>query len=216
MICCSISYPKSPSHNHPIAAFAKTQDYSSHIRQQLKKYADKISQKTKILHKTKIFAGNAPVLETALAAKAGLGWYGKNSILLHHNFGSYFSLGEIFIDLPLPIDQPIPNRCGNCFRCKDYCPTKTIIAPYKIDTKHCIAYLTIEYKGSIPLELRKIFGCDICQQTCLWNNQLLKPHNTLFTPSNNWEQENLITWFLWSEQEFQEKTQACRYAHYRF
>lgn len=211
VICCSISYPKAKSITHPIASFAKTQDYSSHIRQILKHYVNRISKKTNVSPKTRIFAGNAPILEKALAAKAGLGWYGKNSILLNHNFGSYFFLGEILIDLPLPIDRPLKNRCGNCFKCQDHCPTKAILAPHKIDASRCIAYLTIEHKDSIPLELRplmgnKVFGCDLCQQVCPWNKETHNQTITKFSPLNEFIENDLVRWFLWDEKEFKYKT----------
>lgn len=118
VICCRISYPRPHPRSNSIAAFAKSQDYSLYISQLLKEYAGKISTILKIAHQSKVFSGNAPVLEKALAVKAGLGWYGKNSILLSQNAGSYFFLGEIFTDLAsLPIDQPVINRCGGCFQC---------------------------------------------------------------------------------------------------
>ncbi|MBU0744306.1 MAG: tRNA epoxyqueuosine(34) reductase QueG [Gammaproteobacteria bacterium] len=211
VICCSISYPKSKSSANPIASFAQTQDYSSHICQLLKKYTEKISSITSVLQKFRVFAGNAPILEKALAAKAGLGWYGKNSILLNSDFGSYFFLGEIFTDIPLPIDKPYTDLCGNCCKCQNSCPTKAIIAPYKIDARRCISYLTIEHKGSIPLEIRplignKIFGCDICQQACPWNNCIKYHDSSIFTLSKEFASGDLIEWFLWDELTFKDKT----------
>jgi len=211
VICCRINYPSSQSPDHPIASFAQIQDYSSHIRRLLKTYVVKILEKTKLPQETRVFAGNAPILEKALAAKAGLGWYGKNSILINQDSGSYFFLGEIFTNMPLPVDKPIDDRCGNCFKCRDSCPTKAIIAPYKIDARRCIAYLTIEHKGSIPLELRpligtKVFGCDICQRACPWNNAIKTASNSSFVLSEHLLSGNLVEWFLWSEQEFLDKT----------
>jgi epoxyqueuosine reductase len=201
VICCSINYPKSLS-SHSIAAFAHCQDYPVYISELLKKYVDLISTKTAVLPKTRVFSGNAPILEKALAAKAGIGWYGKNALLINQK-GSYFFLGEIFINLPLPIDQPLANRCGNCTKCIDQCPTKAIVKPYQLNASNCIAYLTIEYKGVIPLHLRpligtRIFGCDACQQICPWNR---------FAKSEHFVSGNLAEWFLWDEQEFLTKTQ---------
>ena len=213
IICCSISYPKTKHHNHPIASFAQFQDYSNHIRQLLKIYADKISDLTKKTTAMRVFAGNAPILEKGLAAKAGLGWTGKNSILLHHELGSHFFLGEIFTEIPLPLDKPITNRCGDCFKCQESCPTKAIIAPYKIDARRCISYLTIEHRGSIPIELRpligtRIFGCDICQQACPWNEKITanKKWQRILSIPEQTNTQHLIDWFLWNKDEFKEKT----------
>lgn len=210
VICCCLDYPKSSVTNHPLAAFAQIPDYSTHMQQLLKKYVANIpAQLTQT--KTRIFSGNAPILEKALAAKAGIGWYGKNTMLINNTSGSYFFLGEIFTDLPLPIDTPLTNRCGNCTQCQTQCPTQAIIAPYKLDAKKCIAYLTIEYAGVIPPALRpligtKIFGCDICQQVCPWNK--LNNKTTTLTPLPHFHEADLAAWFLWSEQEFLAKTQS--------
>ena len=214
IICCRISYHQSQSPHHPIASFAQTQDYSFLISQLLKEYVDKITHKTKMLQKTRVFAGNAPILEKPLAVKAGLGWYGKNSLLLSEDSGSFFFLGEIFTNIPFPIDKPVSNRCGNCVKCMEHCPTRAIVRPYILDARRCISYLTIENKGSIPLELRpligtKIFGCDLCQQICPWNNnRSIVKSKWIQTPiiSANAEIHNLIDWFLWDEKEFQNKT----------
>ena len=210
VICCSINYPKSPSPSHPLAAFAQFQDYSTYISQLLEKYAAKISALTNFPPKMRVFSGNAPVLEKALAAKAGIGWYGKNTILNNQNSGSYFFLGEIFTDLALPIDKPILNHCGSCTKCIDKCPTKAITEPYILDARNCISYLTIEYKGIIPVHLRpligtRIFGCDLCQQVCPWN-RFSKTHSASFIPFAHFTSGNLAEWFLWDEKEFLNKT----------
>lgn len=215
IICCAVRYPASKNRSQHIAAFAQLTDYSKQLRKLLKKFSTKISEECTSLGKTRVFAGNAPILEKALATKAGIGWYGKNSILVDKNLGSYFFLGEILTTLPLPIDLPIKNCCKDCFKCKTMCPTNAIISPHKIDAKKCISYLTIEHKGSIPIELRpligtKIFGCDICQQACPWNkrNNLTTP-NIFSLPSLNssiFKTNDLINWFLWTEEEFKEKT----------
>jgi epoxyqueuosine reductase len=121
-----------------------------------------------------VFTDSAPVLEKPLAEKAGLGWIGKHTNLLNRHAGSWFFLGEIYTDLDLPPDEPVSNHCGSCRRCIDICPTQAIVAPYQLDARRCISYLTIELKGAIPEEFRKpmgnrIYGCDDCQMVCPWN-----------------------------------------------
>jgi len=211
VICCRMEYPRAKNQTDPIASFAQVQDYSLHIRAILKKYAAAISELINVEQNTRVFAGNAPLLEKALAAKAGIGWYGKNSILIDEKKGSYFFLGEILTDLSLPIDGPVKNRCGTCFKCGDLCPTNAIVAPYKIDARRCIAYLTVEHKGSIPLELRplignKIYGCDICQQVCPWNKKPQNLPSSTFTISEEYSSGNLVDWFLWDKKTYKEKT----------
>ena len=212
IICCSINYPKTfPS--HPLAAFAQLPNYTTNITDLLKKYAEKISAEIDLPQKTRVFSGHAPISEKSLATKAGIGWCGKNSLLVNNTSGSYFFLGEILINLPLPIDQPTTNRCGNCSKCIDQCPTKAIVAPHQLDARRCIAYLTAEYHGVIPLELRpligtKIFGCDACQQACPWNRFAKNKSKNLFTPLPYLTSGNLIEWFLWDKKEFLEKTKG--------
>ena len=211
VICCSINYPKSLSPSHPLAAFAQIQDYTTRICQLLEKYAKTISARIALPQKMRVFSGNAPILEKALAAKAGIGWYGKNSILINQTSGSHFFLGEIFTNLPLPIDKPLVNRCGSCTKCIDQCPTKAIVAPYQLDARNCISYLTIEYTGVIPVHLRpmigtRVFGCDMCQRVCPWNHFAKNKANTSFTPFEHFASGNLAEWFLWDEKEFLDKT----------
>ncbi len=211
VICCGMSYPKSPSSDHPLSSFAQLEDYSALVIKLLEEYVDKINRKLQIPQNARVFAGNGPILEKALACKAGLGWYGKHSILINENSGSFFCLGEILTNIPLPIDQPIANKCTNCSKCIEHCPTKALIAPHKLDARRCISYLTGSYKGSIPLELRpligtKILGCDLCQNVCPWNKHLqIAPQNP-FKKIPHFTSGNLIEWFLWDEQEFIEKT----------
>lgn len=210
VICCSMSYPKSPVIVHPLASFAQLEDYSTLVSQLLKELVEKINHKLKIPQNARVFAGNAPILEKALAYKAGLGWYGKHTILINENCGSFFCLGEILTDIPLPIDQPITNRCGDCTKCMEHCPTKALVAPGKLDARRCISYLTGSYKGSIPLELRpligtKVLGCDLCQQVCPWNGHLQIAPNNPFKKISHFAADNLIEWFSWSEKEFKEK-----------
>ncbi len=211
VICCGLNYPKSSSPDHPLASFAMLEDYSALVIKLLKEYVDKINHKLKIPQNARVFAGNGPILEKSLACKAGLGWYGKHNILINETSGSFFCLGEILTDLPLPVDQPIANRCGNCSKCIEKCPTKALIAPHKLDAKRCISYLTGSYKGSIPLELRpligtKILGCDLCQNVCPWNKYLQISLQNPFKKIPHFAADNLIDWFLWDEKVFKEKT----------
>ena len=155
----------------------------------------------------RVFSDSAPVLEKPLAAKAGLGWQGKHSILLNKAVGSWFFLGEIYTNLPLAIDKPVSNHCGDCHKCIDVCPTKAIVAPYQLDARRCISYLTIEYKGSIPLELRplmgnRIFGCDDCQLYCPWNRFAELTTLEDFQPRHGLDNSQLIELFLLTEQQF--------------
>ncbi len=209
VISCSISYPKPTNINHPVSSFALIEDYSKHIRNLLSSYIKTIVSEIELPIKWRLFAGNAPILEKALAVKAGLGWYGKNSLLLNQLQGSYLFLGEILINLPLPIDTPIKNRCGSCTKCITACPTQAIISPYRIDARKCISYLTIEHKGTIPVDIRplignKIFGCDICQQACPYNKKLSGAYNIF--RSNQFGEPDLIKWFLWPEEVFKKMT----------
>jgi epoxyqueuosine reductase len=210
IICLAMPYPTTPSIEHPLASYAQLQDYSKLISGLLECLVEKIKQELKTEQKFRIFAGNGPVLEKALACKAGLGWYGKNSLLINKDYGSFFFLGEIITDLELPIDQQQPNLCGNCDKCIKHCPTKALVAPGKLDAKRCISYLTDVYKDSIPLEIRpligtQILGCDICQNICPWNNKLPILQNNPFQKVPRLTSDTLVEWFLWSEEEFKEK-----------
>ncbi len=143
------------------------------MRDRLQKLASRIEAEVGRL-RYRVTTDSAPVLEVELACKAGLGWRGKHTLLLSQNGGSMFFLGEILTDLPLPIDPPTGDHCGTCARCIDICPTRAITAPYQLDARRCISYLTIEHQGSIPVELRplignRVYGCDDCQLVCPWN-----------------------------------------------
>lgn len=204
IICCRMQYHAPQAGTQPIAAFALGKDYPKFMRSQLKKYAKEITNKFKELEILRIFSGSAPLLEKALGVKAGLGWQGKNSLLLHPEAGSYFFLGEIFVNRELPQDQPIPDCCGSCNKCLEMCPTQALIAPYTIDARRCIAYLTIEYQGSIPLELRpligtRIFGCDHCQLTCPWNQKINDKENIFFPQFLELQSYSLAEMFMWDE-----------------
>jgi epoxyqueuosine reductase len=153
------------------------------------------------------FVDSAPVMEVELASRAGLGWRGKHTLLLDRNAGSWFFLGEIFTDLPLPADQTVTDHCGTCRACLDACPTGAILAPYRLDARRCISYLTIELKGSIPGPLRplvgnRIYGCDDCQLCCPWNRYAPLTIERGFAPRNGLDQATLVELFSWSESVF--------------
>jgi epoxyqueuosine reductase len=155
----------------------------------------------------RVFVDSAPVMEVELARKAGLGWRGKHTLLLDRDAGSYFFLGEIFTDLPLPADAPVTGHCGTCTRCIDVCPTQAIVAPYELDARRCISYLTIELKESIPVELRplignRVYGCDDCQLTCPWNRYAQSSGEPDFAVRNGLDGAQLVALFAWSEDEF--------------
>ena len=159
------------------------------------------------------FTDSAPVLEKALAQKAGLGWIGKHTNLINHKAGSWFFLGELYTDLPLPVDTPAEDHCGTCQACLDVCPTRAIVAPYQLDARLCISYLTIELRGPIPVELRtlmgnRIYGCDDCQLVCPWNRFARVSPEPDFAPRHGLDAPQLIELFAWSEAEFLKNTEG--------
>jgi len=159
------------------------------------------------------FVDSAPVLEKALGEKAGLGWIGKHSNLINRKAGSWFFLGEIYTSLPLPIDSPATPHCGACTACLDICPTQAIVAPYQVDARRCISYLTIELHGSIPEELRplignRIYGCDDCQIICPWNRFARMTSENDFNPRHQLNTQQLLDVFAWSEETFLAKTEG--------
>ncbi|MGD8570708.1 MAG: tRNA epoxyqueuosine(34) reductase QueG, partial [Gammaproteobacteria bacterium] len=159
----------------------------------------------------RVFTDSAPVLEKALAEKAGLGWIGKHTNLITEQTGSWFFIGEIYTDLPLPVDRKANNHCGTCRSCIDACPTGAIIAPYQLDARRCISYLTIELRGSIPVELRplmgnRIYGCDDCQLVCPWNRFTRQSGEADFLPRHQLDTATLLELFDWSEPVFLDNT----------
>ena len=161
----------------------------------------------------RVFVDSAPVLERALARNAGLGWIGKHTCLIDKDGGSWFFLGEIYVDLPLPVDQPASAHCGTCTRCIDVCPTRAITAPYRLDARRCISYLTIEHEGPIDEALRplignRIFGCDDCQLVCPWNKFATRSDEPDFRARNNLDRASLAELFAWSEEEFLARTEG--------
>ena len=195
-----------------ISRYALGRDYHKVLRQRLQKLANKIENEIGA-YGYRVFTDSAPVLEKALAEKAGLGWIGKHSNLLAEQTGSWFFLGEIYTDLPLPADKTSDNHCGTCTSCIAICPTKAIIAPYTVDARLCISYLTIEMRGSIPVELRplmghRIYGCDDCQLVCPWNRFAKATIETDFVPRHKLDNITLINIFSWTEQEFLHNTEG--------
>lgn len=189
-----------------ISRYALGRDYHKVIRKRLQLLAERIASVSGPFG-YRAFVDSAPVLEKPLAHKAGLGWIGKHSNLLHREAGSWFFLGELYTDLPLPVDQPVMDHCGDCEACISACPTAAIVAPYIVDARRCISYLTIELKGSIPLELRpllgnRIYGCDDCQLVCPWNRFAKLSSESDYAPRHGLDASDLITLFSWDEGTF--------------
>ncbi|MEK7839556.1 MAG: tRNA epoxyqueuosine(34) reductase QueG, partial [Pseudomonadota bacterium] len=189
-----------------VARYALGRDYHKVLRNKLQKLADRIESVIGPFG-YRVFTDSAPVLEKALAEKAGLGWIGKHTNLIDKDEGSWFFLGEMYTDLPLPIDAKSSNHCGTCTRCIEICPTQAILAPYELDARRCISYLTIELHGPIPVEMRhhignRIFGCDDCQLVCPWNKYAQVTTIDDFTPRHGLDATQLIELFSWSEEEF--------------
>lgn len=195
-----------------VARYALGRDYHKLMRQRLQRLADRIAEEVGPFGH-RVFVDSAPVLERALARNAGLGWIGKHTCLIDKDGGSFFFLGEIYVDLPLPIDEPATAHCGTCRRCIDICPTQAIVAPYRLDARRCISYLTIEHEGPIPEELRapignRIFGCDDCQLICPWNKFAQRTDEPDFRTRNDLDKATLVQLFGWSEQEFLQRTEG--------
>lgn len=196
-----------------ISRYALGRDYHKLMRKRLAKLADKISAVAE-QHQSRAFVDSAPVLERALAEKAGLGWIGKNTMLINSQAGSWFFLGEIYTNLALPIDPPqATSHCGSCTRCIDDCPTGAIVAPNQVDARRCISYLTIELKGAIPEELRplmgnRIYGCDDCQLVCPWNKFSTSSSEPDFQARHDLDSASLLELFSWSEETFLQRTEG--------
>ncbi|MFM2483159.1 tRNA epoxyqueuosine(34) reductase QueG [Celerinatantimonas sp. YJH-8] len=189
-----------------ISRYALGRDYHKLLRKQLKQLGERIKQVCDAAD-YRPFVDSAPVMERPLADKAGLGWTGKHTLLIDEHDGSWFFLGELLINLPLPIDAPTQARCGNCMACMTLCPTHAIVAPYQVDARRCISYLTIENDGPIPLELRplmgnRIYGCDDCQLVCPWNRQAPLGDQEDFQARHRLDQASLLELFAWDESQF--------------
>ena len=189
-----------------VSRYALGRDYHRLMRNRLQHLADAIEARVgEFGHR--VFVDSAPVLEKALARNAGLGWIGKHTNLIHPRVGSYFFLGELYTDLPLAIDAPASEHCGSCTACIPACPTGAIVAPYRLDARRCISYLTIELEGTIPEPLRRpmgnrIYGCDDCQLACPWNKFARATREFAFEPRHGLDGERLTTLFGWSESDF--------------
>ncbi|MEZ5522653.1 MAG: tRNA epoxyqueuosine(34) reductase QueG [Dokdonella sp.] len=195
-----------------VARYALGRDYHKLMRTRLQKLANRIAERVGPFG-YRAFVDSAPVLERALARDAGLGWIGKHTCLINRDAGSWFFLGELYTDLPLPLDTPASAHCGTCRRCLDICPTQAIVAPYEVDARRCIAYLTIELRGPIPLELRRamgnrVFGCDDCQLVCPWNKFATPTVEADFSPRHDLDDATLIELFEWDEAEFLRRTEG--------
>jgi len=196
-----------------VSRYAVGRDYHKVVRGRLRKLAERINADAGP-DRLRAFADSAPILEKALAERAGLGWIGKHTLLLARDAGSWFFLGEILTDLPLPIDAPPrDDHCGRCTACIKICPTAAIVAPRELDARRCISYLTIEHKGAIPLELRgpignRIFGCDDCQLVCPWNRFARPSAEADFLPRHALDRTPLLDLFAWSEREFLRRTEG--------
>ncbi|WP_156642925.1 tRNA epoxyqueuosine(34) reductase QueG [Noviluteimonas gilva] len=195
-----------------VARYALGRDYHKLMRNRLQTLADRIAALVGPFGH-RVFVDSAPVLERALARNAGLGWIGKNTCLIDSDAGSWFFLGEVFVDIPLPVDAPASAHCGTCRRCIDICPTQAIIAPNQLDARRCISYLTIEHEGSIDPELRplmgnRIFGCDDCQLICPWNKFARRTDEPDFRARNDLDTATLPALFAWTEDEFLKRTEG--------
>jgi epoxyqueuosine reductase len=195
-----------------VSRYALGRDYHKVLRDRLQALAEQIRNAVGPFG-YRVFTDSGPVMEVELATRAGLGWRGKHTLLLDRTAGSWFFLGEIYCDLPLPPDQPVTEHCGTCERCIEVCPTRAIIAPYVLDARRCISYLTIEHRGSIPEALRpllgnRIYGCDDCQLVCPWNRFAQRSTVPDFEVRNGLDGAALATLFAWSEQEFLARMQG--------
>ena len=203
-----------------ISRYALGRDYHRLMRRRLQKLAERIEGIAGPMG-YRVFVDSAPVMEKPLAAQAGLGWMGKHTNLIHRHEGSWFFLGEIYTDLPLPVNRTVTDHCGSCRACLDICPTGAIVAPYQLDARRCISYLTIEHPGPIPVELRplignRVFGCDDCQLVCPWNRHARPSEEAAFAPRHGLDNATLTSLFGWSGEQWRERTRgsALRRAGY--
>jgi len=195
-----------------LSLYARGRDYHKVLRQRLQQLAARIAAHVGPFGH-RCFTDSAPVMEVALAERAGLGWRGKHTLLLNREAGSMFFLGEIYVDLALPRSAPVAAHCGQCSACLDACPTQAIVAPYRLDARRCISYLTIEHEGDIPLEFRaamgnRIYGCDDCQLACPWNKFAQRSPLPDFDPREGLRGADLLALWTWDETEFLRRTEG--------
>ena len=202
--------------DHPsrayISRYALGRDYHKVLRSRLRELARRIETQVGAFG-YRVFVDSAPVLEKAIAEKAGLGWIGKHTNLIDRDNGSWFFLGELYTELPLPVDEPEESHCGTCRACLDVCPTQAIVAPYQLDARRCISYLTIESNAPIPVEFRKaignrIYGCDDCQLFCPWNKFAARTQEPNFAPRHALDDAGLVELFTWDEATFLDRTEG--------
>ncbi|MDZ7643924.1 MAG: tRNA epoxyqueuosine(34) reductase QueG [Woeseiaceae bacterium] len=202
--------------DHPskayISRYALGRDYHKVLRQRIRRLAERIRREVGD-YGYRVFVDSAPVLEKPLAEKAGLGWIGKHTNLINRNAGSWFFLGELYTDLPLPVDAPETSHCGSCRACLDVCPTGAIVAPYELDARRCISYLTIELKGTIPERFRelignRVYGCDDCQLFCPWNKFATTTDEGDFAPRHDLDDTDLVTLFAWDRETWLARTEG--------
>jgi epoxyqueuosine reductase len=195
-----------------VSVYARGRDYHKVLRARLQKLSDKIAAQAGAFGH-RVFTDSAPVLEAELASRSGQGWRGKHTLLLNREAGSMFFLGEIYVDMALPPSDPVTPHCGSCQACIEVCPTQAIVAPYKLDARRCISYLTIEHAGSIPLEIRhlmgnRIYGCDDCQLVCPWNKFAQRSALPDFDERQGLTGQQLVTLFAWTEEAFLQFTEG--------
>jgi len=195
-----------------VSLYARGRDYHKVLRGRLQQLADRLAAAIGPLG-YRVFSDSAPVLEVELATRAGLGWRGKHTLALAREAGSMFFLGEIFVDLELPPDRPLAAHCGRCTACIDICPTRAIVAPYRVDARRCISYLTIEHAGPIPRELRAlignhVYGCDDCQRACPWNKYARRSPLPDFDERSGLGDATLLALWQWDEPEFLRRTEG--------
>ncbi|EHM41193.1 MULTISPECIES: tRNA epoxyqueuosine(34) reductase QueG [Hafnia] len=208
-----------------ISRYALGRDYHKLLRNRLKRLGEMIQEYCEGIDiNFRPFVDSAPILERPLAAKAGIGWVGKHSLILNQEAGSWFFLGELLIDLPLPVDKPLEEQCGRCVACMTTCPTGAIVEPYVVDARRCISYLTIELESAIPEEFRplmgnRIYGCDDCQMICPWNRFSQLTNEDDFSPRQKLHTPELIELFQWDEPTFLKITEGSairRIGHLRW
>ncbi|SDC48119.1 epoxyqueuosine reductase [Cupriavidus sp. YR651] len=195
-----------------ISLYARGRDYHKVLRNRLQQLAGRIETAIGAFG-YRVFTDSAPVMEVALASQGGLGWRGKHTLLLDREGGSMFFLGEILVDIPLPADPAEDPHCGSCRRCIDICPTGAILAPYRLDARRCISYLTIEHKGPIPVEFRapmgnRVYGCDDCQLACPWNKFAHRAALPDFDVRNGFDAPDMVELFLWTEEAFNQRLEG--------
>jgi len=195
-----------------VSRYALGRDYHKVLRSRLQALADRMTSELGAFP-YRVFTDSAPVMEVALAARSGLGWRGKHTLLLSRDAGSLFFLGELFVGLDLARDAPVTDHCGTCTKCIEVCPTQAIVAPYQLDARRCISYLTIEHHGAIPEELRammgnRIYGCDDCQLVCPWNKWAKVSTLADFDPRNGLDSAALVELFAWSEEDFDRRLEG--------